>query len=444
VATGPDVPGRVQSDHVSVKPHGKDMASLDRKGEGYLIRFRYGGRAFKRSLKTAVQSEAKAALHQVQLTIHRLTVGLLHIPPGADPGDFIVSGGTVVPLAVEEIIPPSPRTTDVVEEYLSNLGHLAGTTRLTVRVQLGHLLKYLGDRATDALDLVRRRDLEGFLQARLASRVSTTVAKERATIVAFFEWAVGIGHLRENPAAGLTKVRSGSDLPPFRTRPEIEVIIARGGLTPKAERALWDCLYLTTHDISAILAMVKARARHTVSHILHAVPAYTGMRRGELLRLRWTDIEFDQNGIWARSLKQSRQSVETKRRIDLHSELRRILLDWREQRPQGQYVMCDVDDLGPMTRHQADERFWQPLKGTEWSIPDRGGRLKIGFHTYRHSFASNLAAAGVDQRVIDEFMGHTTEAMRKRYRHLFPRTRQSAIESFSLAPSHASVERNPS
>ena len=79
--------------------------------------------------------------------------------------------------------------------------------------------------------------------------------------------------------------------------------------------------------------------------------------------------------------------------------------------------------------------IWQPLRGTDWCLPGRNGRPKIGFHTYRHSFASNLAAAGVDQRVIDEFMGHTTEAMRKRYRHLFPRAKKSAIVSFSLRAS---------
>ena len=40
---------------------------------------------------------------------------------------------------------------------------------------------------------------------------------------------------------------------------------------------------------------------------------------------------------------------------------------------------------------------------------------------FRHSFASNLAAASVDQRIIDEWMGHQTEEqMRTRYRHLFP------------------------
>ena len=42
-------------------------------------------------------------------------------------------------------------------------------------------------------------------------------------------------------------------------------------------------------------------------------------------------------------------------------------------------------------------------------------------------FASNLAAAGTDQRVIDELMGHTTEAMQKRYRHLLPDQRREAV-----------------
>ena len=51
-----------------------------------------------------------------------------------------------------------------------------------------------------------------------------------------------------------------------------------------------------------------------------------------------------------------------------------------------------------------------------------------GWHTFRHSFASNLARAGVDQRIIDSWMGHHTE-IRLRYQHLFPDRRRSAIES---------------
>jgi integrase len=121
------------------------------------------------------------------------------------------------------------------------------------------------------------------------------------------------------------------------------------------------------------------------------------------------------------------------RRIDMHPELRRELLAWRQSRPKGQYGICNAETLEPLEKNRANRCFWRPLRGNAWCLDSKRNWFKIGFHTYRHSFASNLAAAGVDQRIIDEFMGHTTEAMRKRYRHLFPKDRRSAIESFSLA-----------
>ena len=52
-----------------------------------------------------------------------------------------------------------------------------------------------------------------------------------------------------------------------------------------------------------------------------------------------------------------------------------------------------------------------------------------GYHVLRHSFASNCALKGVDQRIIDAWMGHQTEAMRRRYSHLFPEQQQAAIRS---------------
>jgi integrase len=52
-----------------------------------------------------------------------------------------------------------------------------------------------------------------------------------------------------------------------------------------------------------------------------------------------------------------------------------------------------------------------------------------GWHVLRHSFISNCAAKGVDQRLIDAWVGHTTEEMRKRYRHLIPDVEQQAIQT---------------
>jgi integrase len=71
----------------------------------------------------------------------------------------------------------------------------------------------------------------------------------------------------------------------------------------------------------------------------------------------------------------------------------------------------------PWKAHAALRRL---VKGTEFE--------GIGFHTLRHSFSSNLAEDGVDDRMIDYFMGHRAEEMRRRYQHLFPRGRRDAID----------------
>ncbi len=78
------------------------MATLGLKNGVYHIRFRFRGRQFKKSLKTSDRADAQAAVHIVGQTIHRLTVGLLALPDGVEPGDFIVSGGTAQPTVRRE------------------------------------------------------------------------------------------------------------------------------------------------------------------------------------------------------------------------------------------------------------------------------------------------------------------------------------------------------
>lgn len=73
---------------------------------------------------------------------------------------------------------------------------------------------------------------------------------------------------------------------------EIEAILERGGLTSKQQSDLWECLFLTTVEISSILKLVRQQAQADFAHLLHIIPAYTGLRRGETLRLQWPDVDF--------------------------------------------------------------------------------------------------------------------------------------------------------
>jgi integrase len=407
------------------------MANLGRKAGIFHVRFRYAGREYKRSLKVRDRVEAEAAKRTAEQTIHRLLVGLVALPAGVDPGDFVVSGGTRLAPAGRRTEPIS--ADGLVAAYLDGQRHrLAASTHALFTTHLGHWKRHLGPRAARRCDLVTHRDLETFLQARAAATSEATAAKERRTLRHLFRWAVRHAYLEASPAEALAPLRGETDRPRFRTLSEVGGVIARGGLSPAETLDLWESVFLSPTEIGELLGVVRGNSLDDLSPLLHALPAYTGMRRGEVLRLRWSDVDFPENFVFARSRKQSRQHAEVIRRIDMHPELRQILAAWRECRPRGQFVVCRSPSLEPLTPDQANRLFWQPMRHTAWCLDGPRNWFKMGFHTYRHSFASNLAARGIDQRVIDEWMGHSTEAMRRRYRHLFPSSRRSAIESFSL------------
>lgn len=295
------------------------MANLGKRGDVFCARFRLRGKEYKKSLHTRDEPAARAALHLVELTLHRLHTGQFHVPDRVDPGDFVVSGGTLTEPA--ELTPPAepaplPSTRELVDLYTTAIKTLvAPSYHASQAMHLRHLMRHLGGRADEPCDAVTVRDLDGFVQARVAERHPNTAERERVTLLQFFKWAVRQQYLSASPAAGLAPIKGGEDRPPFRTATEIERIIARGGLTDEERLDLWDTLYLNPSEIAGLLAAVRANAAIDHAFLLHAIPAYTGMRRGEVLKLRWIDVDLDGGYVSARSRKQPRRKRETVRRI---------------------------------------------------------------------------------------------------------------------------------
>jgi integrase len=75
-----------------------------------------------------------------------------------------------------------------------------------------------------------------------------------------------------------------------------------------------------------------------------------------------------------------------------------------------------------VTKDEAHDHFKRTLADSKWAV------LR-GWNVLPHSFISALASRNLDRRLIDEWMGHTTEEMRKRYRHLYPSTQRDALKS---------------
>jgi len=108
-----------------------------------------------------------------------------------------------------------------------------------------------------------------------------------------------------------------------------------------------------------------------------------------------------------------------------------ILRDWLAARPKCPALFCQSQRItrsktrrdGPtaVTKDEAHDHFKRTVEGSKW-------QAMRGYHVLRHSFISALASEGVDQRVIDEVVGHQSEEQRKRYRHLYPGVMKEAIQ----------------
>jgi integrase len=285
-----------------------------------------------------------------------------------------------------------------------------------------------------------------------------TIAKEIATLGTAWNWAERTGIIGSSyPNKGLVYPKA-DEKPPFQTREEIERQIARGGLRAEERDALWECLFLTLPDIAALLEYVREHARHAWIYPMVCFAAHTGARRSELLRVRVADLDFEGETVLIRERKRVK-GRRTTRRAPLSPLLAAVLKTWLAEHPGGPHLFCHADEVGRsrkrsrMTGHKGERtrptslngrlegvrvRARQPVTAlTETESHDhlkrtlRGSTWEVmrGWHVLRHSFISCCAAAGVDQRLIDEWVGHTTEEMRKRYRHLVPSAQRQAIRA---------------
>lgn len=76
----------------------------------------------------------------------------------------------------------------------------------------------------------------------------------------------------------------------------------------------------------------------------------------------------------------------------------------------------------PLTEDEAGDHLKRTLAGSEWEVVR-------GYHAFRHSFISACASRGIDQRLIDAWVGHKSEEQRERYRHLYPSVQADALKS---------------
>jgi len=145
----------------------------------------------------------------------------------------------------------------------------------------------------------------------------------------------------------------------------------------------------------------------------HLTPAVlvsmnTGLRRGELLALRWMGIDAKGKQLTVEGSTAKNQQT---RHIPLNTEALQVLENWREQAPKGERVFAI--DTG-------FKSAWAPLL-------ERAHITSFRWHDLRHHFASRLVQAGVPLNTVRELLGHGSLAMTLRYAHLAPDQKADAV-----------------
>jgi len=410
------------------------MAWLEERSGRFRLIFRHVGIEYHHSLGTRGRREAESCLARLEENLRLLDRGRLVPPPGVDLPLFLLSDGK---LASRPEIAPALTLGDLDERYgATRRGALEDSTLATVGTHVKHLTKTLGAEVpvqtltpADLQRHVDRRARERGLRGRAVS--PTTIRKEIASLSAIWTWADRMGLVTGPfPNKGLVYGKT-TEKPPFQTREEVERQVGRGGLSVEELRELWDSIFLTLPEIDEVLSFAKTSARHGFIYPMFAFAAHTGARRSEIMRSRVADFDFDAGTVLIRERKRVK-GKRTTRRVPLCPFLARVMDEWFGAHPGGLHTICQGpsarrggksrSECSPLTRDEANDHFRRALAGGRWAVIR-------GWHVFRHSFASNCAARGVDQRLLDAWLGHTTEEMRRRYRHLLPGQQAQAIRS---------------
>lgn len=176
--------------------------------------------------------------------------------------------------------------------------------------------------------------------------------------------------------------------------------------------------FLNKEEIRLVLNAADDLMRKVILILL-----YTGLRRSELAYLEWKDIDFDTGLIHVQSKPEFGFHPKSykPRSIPMCRELRTLLLDM----PQPGRFIFDNGNNQPL--HIPNTYYIRMMQ-----IYKKAGIEDANLHTLRHTFASHLIMRGVDQRTVQEYLGHSTIQVTEKYSHLSKSHKREAINVLSF------------
>jgi len=270
---------------------------------------------------------------------------------------------------------------DMIGAHIPTLGEFAGEYVAYARdvvkkrswwrdeLSLRHLKAFLGDRK---LSSITPKDIQDYQGVKLKDgKAPGTVNRELACLKHLFNFAKQSSKFfGDNPVSRVKFLEENN---------KIERV-----LSFDEERRLLD-----------------ACAPHIKPLVLTALN--TGMRRGELISLRWDNVDIDSNLI---TIEATNSKSKRLRRIPMNAQLRQVLLEQRLKTYSTGYVF--ITDTG------------EPITSLRTAFENACKRANIEglrFHDLRHTAATRMVEAGANIVAVSRILGHSTLSMTMRYSH---------------------------
>jgi integrase len=187
--------------------------------------------------------------------------------------------------------------------------------------------------------------------------------------------------------------------------------------------------YLTSDELVRLMATLDAYPDQRVASIFRLL-LLTGSRRGEVLSMRWDDVDLG-TGTWIKP--HTRTKLGEQHTIPLSAPARAVLASLLDDTPDasGFIFPAGRGARGPM---RTVEKPWK-------AICKAAGLTGVRVHDLRHSYASQLASSGVGLYTIGKLLGHKKPSTTARYSHLTDDALRQATERAGAAISRRARRR---
>lgn len=208
-------------------------------------------------------------------------------------------------------------------------------------------------------------------------------------------------------------------------------------IRPKQQKPRKEKIALTKEELKQFLTLAKKDARPVLYTAWHTL-AYTGLRRGELLGLEWSDIDFENKTISINKTlvtvngslyTQSPKTKRSTRTISLDDATIQVLKNWKlEQKKQffkNGVKSKDIVITNIKGSYLDFAYFREELK----KFLSTHNLKRFSVHSLRHTHASLLFEAGIEPKTISDRLGHSNiQTTLNMYTHLNDKQRSDVAD----------------